>query len=234
MKEYLLAIAALLPLAQVMPALAADIKPEPAANYLIDRNEEIALSRSAGPAAVSEKARILILSEGGEYETAVEGENGWTCFTGRGWTGPARIVDGRRVWNQDAHFDSRLRAPQCFNSESEGSFVALHRLTTRMFMNGATPDEVDAAAALALAAGELKVPEPGAMSYMLSPDQYLSADGGRFRPHLMLYTPYATSATYGGRDEKLQLPVVTDAGTVWAVTVVMMPQWSDGTPATGS
>ncbi len=233
MLKHLMIAAATLALTAGAEAVAADAMPEPAKNYLIDRKEEISLSRSAGPAAVSKNATVLVLGEDGEYKTAVEGSNGWTCLTGRAWTGPAPIVDGRRVWSQNAHFDSRLRAPQCFNKESESSFVALHRLTTRMFMNGAAPGEVDAAAALALAAGELKTPELGAMSYMLSPDQYLGVDVGRFMPHLMLYTPYATNTTYGGADEKLLLPVVTDPGTVWAVSIIMMPQWSDGVPATG-
>ncbi len=191
--------------------------PEPAKNYLIDRKEEISLSCSAGPAAVSKNATVLVLGEDGEYKTAVEGRQWLDLPDGPRMDRPSAHRRWQAGLEQERAFDSRLRAPQCFNKESESSFVALHHLTTRMFMNGAAPGEVDAAAALALAAGELKTPELGAMSYMLSPDQYLGVDVGRFMPHLMLYTPYATNTTYGGADEKLLLPVVTDPGTVWAV-----------------
>src|SRR5262249_45111594 len=45
---------------------------------------EIALARSAGPAAVSEKAEILVLGAHG-YETAVKGSNGFVCYVERSW-----------------------------------------------------------------------------------------------------------------------------------------------------
>ncbi len=57
----------------------------PVEQYLVaDRNAEIALARSAGPAAVSDKAEILVLGAHG-YETAVQGSNGFVCFQERSW-----------------------------------------------------------------------------------------------------------------------------------------------------
>ena len=59
-------------------------KMAPIEQYLMDRDAEIALARSAAPDAISHDASVLVLTRHG-YETAVEGENGWICWVGRGW-----------------------------------------------------------------------------------------------------------------------------------------------------
>jgi len=59
-------------------------KMSPIEQYLMDRDAEIALARSAAPDAISHDASVLILTRHG-YETAVEGKNGWVCWVGRGW-----------------------------------------------------------------------------------------------------------------------------------------------------
>jgi hypothetical protein len=46
--------------------------------YLMPDRAEIALARSAAPAAISEKATVPALKPQG-YETAVNGTNGFTC-----------------------------------------------------------------------------------------------------------------------------------------------------------
>ena len=71
---------------QAMPQDAATPYPKMAAveEYLMDRNQEIALARSAAPEAISHDATVLVLGRHG-YETAVEGKNGWVCWVGRGW-----------------------------------------------------------------------------------------------------------------------------------------------------
>ena len=51
--------------------------------YLIpNRNAEIALARSAAPAAISSDAKILVLGRRG-YDTAIEGKNGFVCLVER-------------------------------------------------------------------------------------------------------------------------------------------------------
>ena len=60
----------------------------PLDQYLMtDRNAEIALARSAAPAALSRDAMVLVLGRKG-YETAVEGKNGFVCVVGRSWSSP--------------------------------------------------------------------------------------------------------------------------------------------------
>jgi hypothetical protein len=52
----------------------------PAEQYRIaNREDEIALARSAAPSSISADAQVLVLGRHG-YETAVEGKNGFVCF----------------------------------------------------------------------------------------------------------------------------------------------------------
>ena len=50
--------------------------------YLMDRDAEITLARSAAPSSISRDATVVILGKNG-YETAVEGKNGFICKIGR-------------------------------------------------------------------------------------------------------------------------------------------------------
>lgn len=55
----------------------------PLDQYLMpNRQTEISLARSAAPAAIADRATILVLTRAG-YETAIEGNNGFTCMVER-------------------------------------------------------------------------------------------------------------------------------------------------------
>ena len=58
-------------------------KMAPVDQYLMERNAEIVLARSAAPDSISSDATVLILGRQG-YETAVEGRNGSVCMVERG------------------------------------------------------------------------------------------------------------------------------------------------------
>jgi len=74
--------------------------------YLIERNAEIPLARSAAPASISNDADVMVLGRHG-YETAVKGKNGFVCMVWRSW---AAGIDDPDSWNP------KLRAPVCFNT----------------------------------------------------------------------------------------------------------------------
>jgi hypothetical protein len=57
----------------------------PLREYLMPRDAEIALAKSAAPANVSGRARIKVLSG---YQVAHEGDNGFVCMVMRGWAAP--------------------------------------------------------------------------------------------------------------------------------------------------
>src|SRR6202167_5713508 len=59
----------------------------PLDQYLMDRDAEIAMARSAAPEAISRDAEVLVLGRHG-YETAVKGKNGFVCVVERGWMSP--------------------------------------------------------------------------------------------------------------------------------------------------
>src|ERR1700758_838318 len=75
----------------------------PLDQYLMERQAEIALARSAAPDSISLDAEVLVLGPHG-YETAVKGKNGFVCMVERSWASP---LDHPDFWNP------RLRAPNC-------------------------------------------------------------------------------------------------------------------------
>jgi hypothetical protein len=108
------AFALVIVLGECWPAQAQDPK-EPYASmapldqYLMaDRNAEIALARSAAPAAISSDAEVLVLARNG-YETAVKGKNGFVCAVERRWMGPFDGEFAINFWNP------KLRGPICYN-----------------------------------------------------------------------------------------------------------------------
>ena len=82
---------------------------------------------------------------------------------------------------------------------------------------------------------ELPPLEPGAMSYMMSKDQYLTDHGDhRWMAHLMFYTPLMDGAVWGADVPKS--PVMLNpqfSGAPEPIDVFMVPagRWSDGTAA---
>ena len=201
----------------------------PVEQYLMtDRNAEITLARSAAPEAISRDATILVLGRHG-YETAVEGKNGFVCAVERGWMGPFTGEDAANFWNP------KLRGPLCFNPPGARSVLPLTYKRTEMILAGKSKAQVIDALKAAYEKKELPPLEPGAMSYMMSKDQYLT-DGGdhRWMAHLMFYTPLMDGAAWGA--DLAKSPVMLNPqfrGAPEPIDVFMVPvgRWSDGSAA---
>jgi hypothetical protein len=201
----------------------------PVEQYLMtDRNAEIALARSAAPEAISRDATILVLGRNG-YETAVQGKNGFVCAVERGWMGPFDGKFAANFWNP------KIRGPICFNPQAVRSILPLTYKRTEMVLAGKSKAQILDALKAAYAKKELPPLEPGAMSYMMSKDQYLT-DGGdhRWMSHLMFYTPLMNGAAWGADLPKS--PVMLNPqfdGAPEPIDVFMLPtdRWSDGTTA---
>jgi hypothetical protein len=201
----------------------------PVEQYLMtDRNAEIALARSAAPEAISRDATILVLGRHG-YETAVEGKNGFVCAVERGWMGPFNGEDAANFWNP------KLRGPLCFNPPGARSVLPLTYKRTEMILSGKSKAQVIDALKAAYEKKELPPLEPGAMSYMMSKEQYLTDAGDhRWIAHLMFYTPLMDGAAWGADLPKS--PVMLNPqfrGAPEAIDVFMVPvgRWSDGSAA---
>jgi hypothetical protein len=208
-------------------------KMAPLDQYLMGKNAEIQLARSAAPDSISRNATILILGRQG-YETAVEGKNGFVCMVGRGWTG---MFDWPEFWSP------KVRAADCLNPQAARSIVPIVSLRARMVMAGRSKAEIVSAVKAAFEKKQLPGLESGAMDYMMSKSSYLTDQGGHNLPHLMFYTPLNDGKDWGSGAEGS--PVMSSpywffspeeqsqAKGLPPILVFLVPvaDWSDGTPA---
>ena len=191
----------------------------PVDQYLMDRNAEIALARSAAPESISRDAEVMVLGRKG-YEIAVNGRNGFVCVVHRSWTSG---IDDPEFWNP------RRRGPICFNAAAAKSYVPNTIMRTNLVLAGQSKDQIFAAIHAALEKSELPALEPGAMCYMMSKQGYLSDRDGRWHPHLMFFLPAGEAAAWGANLPGS--PILADDDTPDRMTVFMVPvaTWSDGT-----
>jgi hypothetical protein len=193
--------------------------------YLMpDRNAEIALARSAAPAAISGDAKILVLGWRG-YETAVEGKNGFVCMVERSWILPFNSAE---FWNP------KIRTPVCFNPAAAQSILPLTIKRTQMVLAGLSKAQMIDSIKAGFDDKTLPAPEPGAMSYMMSRKGYLNDALGHYEPHLMFYFPLTDKASWGAdlRGSPVTLnPQFRDGPEPITEFVIPVDKWSDGTAA---
>ncbi|MGH6740713.1 MAG: hypothetical protein ACREDY_17095, partial [Bradyrhizobium sp.] len=130
----------------------------PLDQYLMPREAEIALARSAGPASISTHADVMVLGRRG-YETAVKSTNGFVCVVERSWTSS---IDDPGFWNP------KQRGPICLNAPAARSYLPLTIRKTELVLAGRSKAQMFEGIKTALDKKVLPAPEPGAMSYMLS------------------------------------------------------------------
>jgi hypothetical protein len=198
----------------------------PLDQYLMDRNAEIAMARSAAPEAISRDADVLVLGRHG-YETAVKGKNGFVCVVDRNWTGQFEGEGAEKFWNP------RMRGPICFNPPAARSILPITIKRTELALAGQSKAQIFESMKAFVKQG-LPPLEPGAISYMMSKDQYLT-DGSphNWIAHLMFYTPLMDGPVWGADLSKS--PVMLNPqfhGDPEPIDVFMVPAgwWSDGTP----
>jgi len=194
----------------------------PAEAYLMpDQNAEIALARSGAPASISDGAEVMVLDRQG-FKTAVKGSNGFLCVVERSW---GANTDDPEFWNP------KIRSPICFNPAAARTFARIFLLKTRLALAGKSRTEILAATASALDQKELPALEPGAMSYMMSKQQYLNDRGAAWHPHLMFFVSGDAAKSWGADVEGS--PIIAANDPEERVTIMMVPvwKWSDGTPA---
>jgi hypothetical protein len=195
----------------------------PLDQYLMDRDAEIALARSAAPESISREAEISVLGRHG-YQTAVKGKNGFVCVVERSWMSP---FDDPQFWNP------KLRGPICFNPTAARSILPLTFKRTELVLGGISKAQIYDAIKV-FSKKELPSLEPGGMCYMMSRQGYLNDSAGHWVPHLMFYVPQTAGMAWGA--DLPGSPVLLNPqfqGAPEPVTVFMIPvmNWSDGTPA---
>jgi hypothetical protein len=188
----------------------------PVADYLMPRDAEIALARSAAPPVISDQATVKVLTKAG-YEVAAKGDNGVVCEVMRGFSAPTYTPAPLR----DLVYDATVRAPICFAAPAARTVLPYYELRATLALAGKDPDQIAAAVQAAYVKGELPRRDATTFAYMFSAHQHLGSAVGVWHPHMMAFVPYADAATVGRTPFGDTLPAVTDdAGTPFAVVVV--------------
>lgn len=196
----------------------------PHEQYLMDRDAEIALARSAAPEAISRDAKVLVLGRQG-YETAVEGKNGFVCAVERSWMS---------AFDQPGFWNPKIRGALCYNPPAARSVLPIVYMRARLVLTGLSKEQMIARIKVAYTKKELPPLEPGAMAYMMSKQAYLTDEGTHNMAHLMFYTPLMDGANWGADMPKCPvflLPQFQGAPEPVDVFIVPTGKWSDGTPA---
>jgi hypothetical protein len=188
----------------------------PLSEYMMPRDAEMALARSAAPAAIADRATIKVLTASG-YQAAHDGDNGFVCMVMRGWSAPTYTPGQFR----DLVYDAKVRAPICFDPEASRTVMPYYELRTNLGLQGKGPDEIAEGVQAAYANGTLPRRDRVAFAYMWSADQNLASGIGAWHPHVMTFAPYYDNASLGGNAFGSPLPQVTDdGGTPFAVVVI--------------
>ena len=203
----------------------------PINQYLMERDAEILLARSAAPDSIASDATILVLGRQG-YEAAVRGKNGFVCMVERSWMA---AFDSPEYWNP------KVRGAECLNRQAARSIVPIAELRTKMVMAGHSKAEIVSALKAAFANKQLPDLESGNMVFMISKSAYLFDAGDHNGPHVMFFTALKDGKDWGAGGHGS--PVF--AGPYWflssketsqakglppiLVFSVEVAKWSDGT-----
>lgn len=191
----------------------------PRDQYMMDKTSEIALARSAAPAALSKDASVLVLGAHG-FETATTGTNPFTCLVERSWDKP---FDDSEFWNQ------KMRGPVCMNEAAVRTVLPMILERAEWALSGVSKAEMADRSKTSAKAN--MPPAIGAMSYMLSKQQYLSDDNGHpWHPHVMFFSPAIDGGAWGA---DVQGSPVLSGPLTSQITLFFIPvrKWSDGTLA---
>jgi hypothetical protein len=191
----------------------------PLEQYLMERNGEIALARSAAAPSLAGDADVMVLGKHG-YETAIRGTNGFVCMVQRSW---AAGFDDREFWNP------KLRAPICFNPPAVRSYLTLLLKKTDLALRGRSIAQIFETITAAIDRKELPGMEDGAMGYMLSKRGYLSDRDGHWHPHVMFFSPLTDPVAWGAGFPGSPILGFKDNPSHLTVFLIPVGKWSDGT-----
>jgi hypothetical protein len=198
-------------------------KMAPIEQYLMDRDAEIAFARTAAPESISRDAAVLVLGRRG-YENAVDGKNGFVCAVERAWNAP---IDSPEFWNP------KNRSPICYNPQAVRSILPATIKRAELVLTAGSREQIQEWTKAAYAKKELPATlEPGAMSFMMSKEAYLTDAGGHNLAHLMFYTPLIDGGNWGADLPKSPIMLLQKGPPEpFNIFIVPVRQWSDGTPA---
>jgi hypothetical protein len=193
----------------------------PVDEYLLPRDTEVSLARSAAPPSISAAAEVLVLGRSG-YETAAQGRNGFVCLVERSW-GAATGDPG--FWNP------KVRGPLCLNPAAVRTVLPVYLMKTQLVLAGKPREALVRALAAAFDRKDLPSLAPGAMSYMLAKRQYLGDHAKQWHPHLMFFVSGDAARSWGADLPGSPVMAQNDPEERMTIFFVWVGKWSDGTPA---
>lgn len=195
---------------------AQEAKYPPLSEYMMARDAEIALAKSAAPPGVSEHATIKVLTNSG-YEVAYKGDNGSVCMVLRAFAAPTYTPAQFR----NLVYDATVHAPICFTPPAARTAMPYYELRTKLAIEGKGPDEIAERVQAAYVKGELPPRGEVSFAYMWSAHQHLGPGIDAWHPHMMVFAPYYENSMVGGNQFGSPLPQVSDdAGTPFTVVVI--------------
>ena len=187
------------------------------ADFLMERDSELALARTGGPEAITGGATYYVLTKTG-YQRVLEGDNGFHCFVERSWGAP--------VARDPYPFDPRVRAPHCINSVGAASTMEEIFMVAELAMQGLPQATIQDRIDEAYESGALRLPDGLSLTYMMSAHQWLGENVGAWRPHLMLWIPHLTREEVGANPFGGPNAVVAGAaGSRRSVLIVPLVEW---------
>jgi hypothetical protein len=216
MRRIMTGLTLLLVSMQAVSASGQSAKYPPLSEYMMARDAEIALAKSAAPDSISGHATIKVLTAS-SFQVVHDGDNGFVCMVMRGWMAPTYTPAQFR----DLVYEAKLRAPICFNPEASRTVLPYYELRSKLGMEGKTPDQIVEGVQAAYAKGELPKRDGVSFAYMWSADQNLGTGIGHWHPHVMVFAPYHDNSMLGNNEFGSPLPQLSDdAGTPFAVVVI--------------
>jgi len=108
----------------------------PLSEYMMAREDEIALARSAAPDSISAHATVEVLTSSG-YKVTAQGDNGFVCMVMRGWAGAPTF--GPAPVREMVVYSSKVRAPICFDPVASRTVLPYHELRAKLGIAGKIP-----------------------------------------------------------------------------------------------
>jgi hypothetical protein len=193
-----------------------EVKYPPLSAYMMPRDAEISLAKSAAPASISDRATIKVLTNDG-FEVAHQGDNGFVCMVMRGFTGAPTFTP---VQFRLMSYDPKTLAPICLNLRAVKTVLPYYELRTKLAIQGKSPEQIAEAVQDAYEKGEIPKRAEVSFGYMWSADQVLGP-AGHWHPHIMVYAPNYDNSMLGGNEVGGHLPSLSDdAGTPFSVVVI--------------
>jgi hypothetical protein len=188
----------------------------PLSEYMMARDVEIALAKSAAPDNISGHATIKVLTASG-FQAVHDGDNGFVCMVMRGFSAPTYTPAQFR----EIVYDPTIRAPICFSAPAARMVMPYYELRTKLALEGKGPEQIAESVQAAYVKGDLPRRDGVSFAYMWSADQNLGSGIDHWHPHMMIFCPYYENSMVGGNEFGSLLPQVSDdAGTPFTVVVI--------------